>query len=287
MKKTFFLVLMCFAFFTMQAQLRVAILEPVDKAQNVDYAVKFLLRSSLTTAITNTPGYEGYDRVDMASISGEQEFQRTGNVSDDQIKQLGIATGAAYVLVTEAAKYDENSIIISAKILDVESFGIKKSAVQVSGVKAEALQESCNILAAKLLGTEQTAQNNVSNQSKETTPQQSKPSATAPNPSEAKLLTTSPEGNAIYVALKDESKNLNYAQAEQACSCKGDGWRLPTEQELNAMYINKKEIGGFSIWVCYWAWGGKTLMDFGIGMTRPVLSPLVKAKVRCVKEVKP
>ncbi|MBO7489721.1 MAG: hypothetical protein J6T88_05530 [Bacteroidales bacterium] len=296
MKKTIIFCFLCLAAVTMKAQLRVAILEPVDKAQNVSYAVKFLLRSSLTTAITNTPGYEGYDRVDMTSISGEQEFQRTGNVSDEQIKQLGVATGAAYVLVTEAAKYDENSIIISAKILDVETFGIKKSAVQVSGVKADELQESCNIMAAKLLGTEQTAQNNVSNQPKATTPattseatmqKQTQASTTIPNPSEAKLLTTLPDGNTIYVALKDEPKNLNHAQAEQACSCKGDGWRLPTDLELNAMYINKKEIGGFSIWVCYWNLEGNKIMDMGVGMIRPMLNPNAKAKVRCVKEVKP
>ena len=133
------------------AQLKVAILEPVDRAQNVSYGIKLLLRSSLTSAISNTPGYEGYDRVDMASIAGEQDFQRTGNVSDNQIRLLGVATGAAYVLVTEAAQYDATNIIITAKILDVESFGIISSAVLVSGFTAEEMEQSCSTLAARLL----------------------------------------------------------------------------------------------------------------------------------------
>lgn len=136
------------------AQQKVAILETVDKAQNVSYGVKLLLRSSLTSAISNTPGYEGYDRVDMASIAGEQEFQRTGNVSDNQIKQIGRAAGASYVLVAEAARYDATSIIITAKLLDVETFGVKSSAVLVSGVSADEMQESCSSLAAKLLNTQ-------------------------------------------------------------------------------------------------------------------------------------
>ena len=139
--------------FTAMAQQKVAILETVDKAENVSYGVKLLLRSSLTAAISNTPGYEGYDRVDMASITGEQDFQRTGNVSDSQIKQLGKAAGAAYVLVAEAARYDATSIIITAKLLDVETFGIKSSAVLVSGVSADEMQESCSTLAAKLLNS--------------------------------------------------------------------------------------------------------------------------------------
>ncbi len=133
------------------AQQKVAILETVDKAENVSYGVKLLLRSSLTSAISNTPGYEGYDRVDMASITGEQAFQRTGNVSDNQIKQIGKAAGAAYVLVAEAARYDATSIIITAKLLDVETFGVKSSAVLVSGISADEMQESCSALASQLL----------------------------------------------------------------------------------------------------------------------------------------
>lgn len=151
MKKTtmFFAVMMMAA--VAMAQQKVAILETVDKAENVSYGVKLLLRSSLTSAISNTPGYEGYDRVDMASITGEQAFQRTGNVSDNQIKQIGKAAGAAYVLVAEAARYDATSIIITAKLLDVETFGVKSSAVLVSGISADEMQESCSALASQLL----------------------------------------------------------------------------------------------------------------------------------------
>lgn len=61
---------------------KVAILETVDKEGNVPYGVRLQLRSSLTYAISNTSGYEGYDRIDMSSIMGEHNFQRTGMVSD-------------------------------------------------------------------------------------------------------------------------------------------------------------------------------------------------------------
>ena len=164
MKKATLLLVALLMAMSGMAQIKVAILPPVDKGQNVSYGIKLLLRSSLTSAISNTPGYEGYDRVDMASIAGEQEFQRTGNVSDDQIKQLGIATGAAYVLVAEAAKYDATSIIIAAKIIDVETFGIISSDVQVSGTNAGEMQKSCNELAGKLLktsGSQKTVTTNV------------------------------------------------------------------------------------------------------------------------------
>ena len=73
---------------------RIAILETVDKEDKVSYGVEFLVRSKLTEVITNTPGYEGYDRVDIASIMSEHDFQRTGLVSDADIKKLGEMTGA-------------------------------------------------------------------------------------------------------------------------------------------------------------------------------------------------
>ena len=94
---------------------------------NVPYGVLLQVRSSLTYAISSNAGYEGYDRVDMAAITGEQNFQRTGMVSDEQIKRLGEMTGAAYVLIAEAALYDDQNIIIAAKILDVETGGVMSS----------------------------------------------------------------------------------------------------------------------------------------------------------------
>lgn len=150
MKKIILLLAFAVMAMTAMAQEKVAILETVDKAGDISYGIKLLLRSSLTSAISSTPGYEGYDRVDMAAIAGEQEFQRTGNVSDDQIRQLGVASGAKYVLVAEAAKYDEVRIIITAKLLDVETFGVKSSGVQISGTSADEMQRSCEQLAKML-----------------------------------------------------------------------------------------------------------------------------------------
>lgn len=132
---------------------KVAILETVDKVGDVPYGIKLQVRMSLTYAISNTPGYEGYDRVDMASIMGEQNFQRTGMVSDAQIKKLGEMTGAQYVLIAEAALYDAQNIIITAKVLDVETGGVVNSAPPAwAGKDPEKMQAACTTLAQKLLG---------------------------------------------------------------------------------------------------------------------------------------
>lgn len=130
---------------------KIAVLETVDKAGNVEYGKRLLVRSNLAQAIAGTPGYEAYDRVDISAIMSEQDFQRTGNVSEDQIKKLGQMTGAKYVVLPEIAKMDANSFYITAKILDVET----AQAVSVSDASSTgdvaSMKEACSRMANELL----------------------------------------------------------------------------------------------------------------------------------------
>lgn len=154
MKKHFLitLLLMAFAMAATAQNKKIAILETVDKEGNVPYGIRLQLRSNLTYAISNTPGYEGYDRVDMSQIIGEHDFQRTGMVSDEQIRQLGEMTGASSILVAEAAVYDKDNIIITAKILNVETASVERAVPpQISSTNPREMQKACEELADKLL----------------------------------------------------------------------------------------------------------------------------------------
>lgn len=152
--KVFILILLAVSMTAMAQNKKVAILETVDREGNVPYGVKLQLRSNLTYAISNTTGYEGYDRVDMSQIMGEQDFQRTGFVSDDQIRQLGEMTGASSILVAEVAIFDNQNIILTAKILNVETAGVENSTEPIIvSTDPESLQKATKKLASKLLGT--------------------------------------------------------------------------------------------------------------------------------------
>lgn len=111
-----------------------------------------MFRSCLSNAVTNTAGYEGYDRVDISSIMDEQEFQRTGLVSDAEIRELGEMTGASYILVAEMAKVDESNFFVTAKILDVETAKLEKTEYVQTGSNPNQLREACQRLAESLFG---------------------------------------------------------------------------------------------------------------------------------------
>ena len=132
---------------------RIAILETVDRAGNVNLGVKNLLRQSITFGINRLQGYEGYNRVDMAQITGEHNFQRTGYVSDSDIKKLGSMTGAQYVLIAEATNYDATHILVFANLVDVETGRVTNSSIpKVAGIDPEQMYRDCAEVAKSLLG---------------------------------------------------------------------------------------------------------------------------------------
>ena len=56
----------------------------------------------------------------------------------------------------------------------------------------------------------------------------------------------------LEVVQKDFPNVMNWNDAKEACAELGDGWRLPTKDELNILYNNKDKIGGFAS-VAYWS----------------------------------
>lgn len=153
MFKRFIIVVILFSFsINVFSQVKVAILPALDKTGEIKYGLKLMLTASLAEAITNTEGYEAYDRIDLSSVMDEQSFQRTGMVSDSEIHKIGEMTGANYVLVTEAAFVDDEHLFASAKIVNVESAKIENSTgVMMNVATPDLLMNDCKSMTNKLL----------------------------------------------------------------------------------------------------------------------------------------
>ncbi len=157
MKKIFFLMclLLSAALAFAQNNKKVAILEVVDREGRLSYSQKLILRSSMARAVSNTDGYEAYDRSDVDMIMSEQDFQRTGLVKDEEIQKLGEMTGVSLILVTEGVLTGENNIFVTAKILHVGTGKVIMMDNTMMKLSAEEMQKGCKELAAKLLGVSQ------------------------------------------------------------------------------------------------------------------------------------
>ena len=153
MKKVFLLAcLLLSALMTFAQTKKVAILETVDREGRLTYSQKLLLRSNMARAVSNTIGYEAYDRSDVDMIMSEHDFQRTGMVSDVEIRKLGEMTGVSLILVTEGVLTGDGKIFVSAKILNIETGRVDMMDNLSMGLNTEAIQEGCTTLAKRLFG---------------------------------------------------------------------------------------------------------------------------------------
>ncbi len=134
---------------------KVAILEVVDREGRLSYSQKLILRSSMARAVSNTDGYEAYDRSDVDMIMSELDFQRTGLVRDEEIQKLGEMTGVSLILVTEGVLTGDNNIYVTAKILHVGTGKVIMLDNMMMKLSADEMQKSCKELATKLLGVSQ------------------------------------------------------------------------------------------------------------------------------------
>ena len=62
----------------------------------------------------------------------------------------------------------------------------------------------------------------------------------------SKIIGTPIKIGKLEVAQNNFPKDMNWNDAVKACANLGSGWRLPTKDELNLMYLNKDKIGGFA-----------------------------------------
>ena len=49
------------------------------------------------------------------------------------------------------------------------------------------------------------------------------------------------------IAKKDFPNQMSWYDAKKACADLGNGWRLPTKDEVILIYENKDKIGGFAV----------------------------------------
>ena len=219
--------LLCLAGSVM-AQKKVAILPVVDKYNayggSEGYGKKLILRTYLQSAIDNTNGYMAIDRVDYGKALDEAAFQRTGMVSDAEIKKVGEFYGANFVLVAEMAKYDDSQIILIAKLMNVENNSTKTATPKITSLESSTLTSTCQTLAAELLKID---------------------GGGTSTGGKFKICEQCADNMQDLEVFRDAGA-MTWSEAKQYCSGLGSGWYLPSKAELNQLYVNKAGIGGFS-----------------------------------------
>jgi hypothetical protein len=92
--------------------------------------------------------------------------------------------------------------------------------------------------------------------------------------------------------MKTDLGQMNWDDARKACEKLGDGWRLPTIQELYFMYNNRDEIGDFVKDQNSYYWSSTRLgaaawyFSFSDGYSNGIFFKDYMLYVRAVREIK-
>jgi len=234
MKKLLFLIIAIICLHSIFGQKKeVAVLQPrVIGGGTVSANDQLIISSSMKKAFTQIDGYGVFTRTDQSLIAAEQAFQRSGNVDDKSIKEVGKQTGVAYLCVFTLAK-EKNELVVNSDIINVVTGEVNNSDyVIIKDVSdRDNVATKCQDLAYSLLG--------VSSAGKTTKPISSNSSSNAGKEGVTINGITWAKKNVGAFDAEDYGNYYTWEQAKTACP---KGWRLPTENELKSL------VNAGSVW---------------------------------------
>lgn len=134
---------------------KIALLEPrIGEGTNgISMMELSMVRGELRKAIVTHTGFDAISRTDIDQVVKEHDFQRSGMVSEDQIRRLGEMSGADYICVSTISK-ENNEFYIEAALINVETGQISNTASQYGELtdgKSTNMLSACLSLVSKLV----------------------------------------------------------------------------------------------------------------------------------------
>ena len=150
MKRTFLIILALLMLGTAAAQnKKVAVWDTKCSDGSITAMQRVMVRGGMEAAVANAPGFTGFDRAAFDAIIKEHNFQRSGAVSDSDIKRLGEMAGVQYIIVPEAMA-DGKDFYIIVKMLDVESGEFGAAYEELCTTSAADIKNACTKLGSQL-----------------------------------------------------------------------------------------------------------------------------------------
>lgn len=199
----------------------VAVLQPrVIGGGTVSTNDQLIISSSMKKAFTQLNGYEAFTRTSQSLIAAEQAFQHSGQVDDNQIKEVGRQTGVAYICVFTLSK-ENNELVVNSDIINVVTGKIENSDfIVLNENDRNSVMKQCQELAYNLLGASDMRSNSSNLKTNS-----NKDGVTIDGVTWAKKNVGAfyPENSGDY---------YDFEQAKRACP---KGWRLPTVDECKKL----------------------------------------------------
>ena len=248
------------------AKQRVAVWEIFDRNNDVKLATstKTTIRTNIEEVFTNSKHYEyySYSISEVKAALAQQGITRpTPFDIAKKIREMSVSKGAEvdYVIFSvvkvkmHANSYDEFVVNLSSELFSTTTYKCERMADVDMLSNPNAIPAACSELLSALLGERLYVTTNANQQSYQQ-PAYSQPSQSSysqtykvgdyydANGKQGVVFVVTPDGkHGKIVGLNDLGKT-NWNSAVSACRNLGNGWRLPSKEELLAIYKVKSTL---------------------------------------------
>ena len=196
--------------------------------EKVDEDIMGLFRDELSAGLKKTGQYQVYEQRKEATFlqNEEREFQESGRVKDEDLMKLAKADGVDYVAYVTIRKI-YTKLTITVKFMHLESMESIGEPITENGNDApEDIISMADRIARKLaIGRSIT---HVSKKEYYTC---------------SKCCKDERSGDFVDCDISAVSEQaLTHTEALEFCKKKGDGWRLPTREELGRIFRQARDL---------------------------------------------
>lgn len=189
--------------------------------------VRSIFMNTLSSGLTNSGRFIVLANRDefITKVGDERRVQDAGYIDDNQMLELGRASGADYVIYARVDMFEEE-FLITFQMMELKT-GISVRAPEPIITDKSGLLRTARKMALDL------ASGNMSAGEKSVVTKEDVPCL--------KCLTDEGMFTDGYIDGKDRTATT-WNDAVLACENKGDGWRLPTIEETKIIYQHQRSI---------------------------------------------
>ena len=143
------LILLCSAITLFAGDQRLAVLDTIID-QQVDGSVQVPVTEKMIELFINNTGYRVIDRTDIQSVLEEKNFQLSGMVRTEEVREVGRYLGADYICIAKVSLVGQ-TYFLSAKLIDVMDGTIVSQATAEQRGSVEIVLQLAEYVGQKLI----------------------------------------------------------------------------------------------------------------------------------------
>ncbi|MDL2305481.1 DUF1566 domain-containing protein [Bacteroides sp. OttesenSCG-928-D19] len=227
MKRYLTLAVFLFCILGISSQEKEKVVIESSYGDSIPQNIRNIFMHALSSGLTNSGRFEVLTNREeyIKKLSGELQIQHSGYIDENQMLKIGKASGADHVIYARIETF-EGDFFITFQMTELETGKSIRAPEPIVTTRSELLATARKLALDLASGSIGAGENKTSSPI-------------------GIVCANCIDSEGVYInGYIDEKDNspATWSDAVATCSKKGDGWRLPTINELKIIYKNQRKI---------------------------------------------